>query len=338
MTSKLRRAALGLLLCVGLTAVPTTAVAAARPFAPVNAPGPQLTVPQADLAAAVRCTPNATRADRAVALFVPPTALDTGVFAWNWFPALDALDHPYCSVTLPGYALGDIQVSSEYVVHAIRHVHRISGRDIAVVGYSQGGLEPRFAMRFWPDTRAMVSDYVALATPNHGSTVNEATCATGSSCPPSFWQMRSNADFIRAVNSRQETFRGVSYTNVYTVHDQYVTPNQDDSGSTSLRGGGRITNVALQDVCADNRSEHIALGTSDPVAYALVMDALTHQGPARPDRIDDSVCSTPFMPGVDPSTYDEDVAAVDDAIAANIAASPVVTAEPALKPYVFATR
>ncbi|RBQ16612.1 lipase [Spongiactinospora rosea] len=333
------------MLCAGLAlALLTTGAASASAsavaltpstgeFAPLNRPGPRLSVPRADLAAAVTCTPNAARAKKEVALFVPGSALDPDEFSWNWFKALDAIGHPYCSVRLPGHGLVDIQVSSEYVVYAIRHVHALSGRRIAVIGHSQGGLEPRFALRFWPDTRAMVADYVSFGTPNHGSEAND-TCKDNG-CPAALWQMSRQANLLKALNSGKETFRGISYTNIRTDFDQFILP----SSSSDLRGGnGRVANVSLQSVCPGNTGEHIAVGTSDPVAYALTMDALTHSGPARPSRIARSVCDQDHMPGVDPLTYKDDLAALNATISANLAAAPIIKREPPLKRYVFARR
>jgi hypothetical protein len=89
--------------------------------------------------------------------------------------------------------------------------------------------------------------------------------------------------------------------------DQIVQPNLDDQGSTSLHGPGEITNVAVQDLCPTDTADHIAVGTWDPVAYALAMDALDHSGPADPRRIPKSVCSEVFMPGVDPIGFAADL-------------------------------
>lgn len=313
----------------------SAAGAAEGRFAPVDQPGPPLSVPQSVLDAAVTCTASARSASREVVLFVPGTTLKPrDDYGWNWFPAMDRLGRPYCSVTLPNNAMTDAQVSAEYVVNAIRRVRQLSGRKVDVIGHSQGGTEPRFALRFWPDLRADVDDYVGLGATNHGSVVVDAMCVPG--CAESLWQQRYNSNYTQAMNSYQETFPGISYTQIYTRTDEFVQPNLDDSGTTSLHGGGgAITNVALQEICpADVSSEHLAVGTYDPVAYALALDALDHPGPAAPGRIDRAVCGKLFMPGVDPLTFAANYAALGAVIAQQLTLAPKSShGEPALKPY-----
>ncbi|MBB4687552.1 esterase/lipase family protein [Amycolatopsis jiangsuensis] len=339
MKSTIAKTAGVLLACLGLTlALSAPAGAETGGFAPVDRPGPALQVPEAELAAAVHCTANATNADQEVLLFVPGTTLTPDEYSWNWFKALDKLGKPYCSVTEPDNAMGDAQISAEYVVYAIRHVHEISGRKIAVLGHSQGGTEPRFALRFWPDVRPMVADYVTFAGTNHGSPLINALCPPVAGCSPSLWQQTVNSQYIQAMNSGQETFPGISYTNIYSIVDEFVQPNLDDNGTTSLHGGGgSITNVSIQSVCpTDLASEHIAVGTYDPVAYALAMDAVTHDGPASPARVPASTCGHLLMPGVDPVTFATDLADTTAVIAKQLALHPRVAAEPPLQPYVHA--
>ncbi len=326
-----------LVLVATLLFVSTTSGAAAstEPYAPVNRPGPRLSVPVADLQAAVRCTPSARGSHREVALFVPGTGVGPDeAFSWNWFRALDRIGHPYCAVALPGSSVGDVQVSAEYVVHAIRYARSISRGKIAVIGHSQGGVSSRFALRFWPDTRAMVADHVGLAAVNHGSVQNDELYPNGNG-PAFALQLKRTAEFIKAVNSRQETFPGISYTSLSTVHDQFVNP----VGTTDVRGpADRVANISLQDVCPDNPSDHITIGTSDALAYALTMNAITRRGPANPAEIPASVCSQDTMPGVDPGTVADELAAFLKTAVDRIAAAPVTPVEPALKPYVFARR
>lgn len=60
----------------------------------------------------IECTADISGASRDVVLLIPGTTLDPGTnFDGNWFPALDKLDWPYCSVALPDGAMNDIQVS-----------------------------------------------------------------------------------------------------------------------------------------------------------------------------------------------------------------------------------
>ncbi|MDH6581175.1 pimeloyl-ACP methyl ester carboxylesterase [Streptomyces sp. SAI-133] len=319
-----------------IAATPTTSNAGSGAsttrYASINRPGPRLSVPTDDLESAVKCTPTVKNAHQEVALFVPPTGIGPEAYAWNWLPAMDKAGYPYCTVTLPNNSVGDIQGSAEYIVNAIRHTHELSGRKIALIGHSQGGVSARFALRFWPDTRAMVADYVGLAGLNHGSSQNDDLYPHGNG--PAFnLQLKMTAKFIEATNSGQETFPGISYTSLSTTHDQFVTPQ----GTTDLRGPAhRVSNISLQDICPADTSDHIAIGTSDPVAYALAMDAITKPGPAKAADIPSSICKQTLMPGVNPSTYETDLAGFNETSTTNIANAPVYADEPALKPYVYA--
>jgi len=329
------RKALAAAVVVGVLAVPATA--AAITYAPVNQPGPKLSVPQSKLAAALVCTGDLTGGPTPV-LLVPGTGSSPPRnFGWNWEPALNKLGIPWCAVTLPDNALGDIQVAGEYIVYAIRTMHAQAGRRISIIGHSQGGMVPRWALRFWPGTRAMVDDQIGLAPSNHGTDSAQFVCGNG--CAPAVWQQAAGSNFIKALNSYQETFPGISYTEVYTHNDEVVTPNSDDTGSSSLHGGGgQITNVAVQSLCPLDVNEHNGLGTVDNTAYALAIDALMHAGPADPSRIDTtSVCTQPLMPGVNPLTFPADAAATLQDDLTNIATHPPSPAEPPLKCYVTAS-
>lgn len=321
----------------GVTSVPPPPMPDSA-FAPVDRPGPELSVPREKLDQALSCTENVADADRSVVLLVHGTTLTPGSnFSWNWFRALDALGRPYCAVTMPDNAMSDAQVSAEYVVHAIRTIHRESGHTVQILGHSQGGTEPRFALRFWPDLRAMVEDYVAFAATNHGSIALDASfCAVP--CAPAMWQQTLNSKYTQAINSYQETFAGISYTQIYSVSDQFVQPNLDDTGTTSLRtGDGDIANIAVQDVCPTTVNDHISVGTYDPVAYALAIDALDHDGPADPSRIPSSVCAEQFMPGVNPVQFPADLARTYSMIGEQLTLYPKVDEEPPLAAYTLAT-
>jgi hypothetical protein len=296
-------------------------------------PGPRLTAPRAKLRGALQCTDELGRAARKPVLLIPgTTATPRENYSWNWEPALTAADVPWCALLVPHHSMDDIQVAAEYIVHAIRRMHRVSGRRIAIMGQSQGGMSPRWVLRFWPAIRGMVDDLIGFAPSNHGARFFDAACFY--ECAPSPWQQRTDSEFIRALNSPRQTFPGISYTNVYSHTDEVATPNSDDTGVSSLHGGGgRIANVAIQDVCPLDLNEHIAIGTWDPVAHALAIDALEHRGPARPARVDSAVCAETFMPGVDPVGFPSGLASLTAVITLQSATYPRTRAEPRLACY-----
>lgn len=95
----------------------------------------------------------------------------------------------------------------------------------------------------------------------------------------------------------------------------------------------RATNIQLQELCPANTSEHVNIGSHDPVTYAIAMDALNHDGPADPARIDRSVCHETLAPYVDPVTFPAKYARAWGEIWTQLATYPQVKEEPPLKPY-----
>jgi hypothetical protein len=289
--------ALGLALALGLS---VCAPASAQTYAPLDQPGPPLSVPLSKLQASLHCEASVKDAKVEPVLLNPATGVNpTQNYGWNWEPALDKLGIPWCAYTAPHSTLDDIQTSGEYLVHAIRTEHALAHRRIAILGHSQGGMSMRWPLRFWPDTRAMVEDVIGIDGTNHGTTQQPPNCDRVG-CPAADWQQSADSAFIRALNSRAETLSGISYTEIYTRLDEVATPDYDAGHCTSClhTGHGAITNVATQQLCPGDLNEHNTAGTIDPIAYALGVDALTHPGPADPARIPKSVCSQLLMPGV----------------------------------------
>lgn len=283
-------------LLMAMFASPATA---ASPYAPVDRPGPKLTVPAATLKAALQCNGDFKHSKLQPILLNPATGVTVDEnYSWNYEPAFTAQKRPWCAIHMPSHTLGDIQVSGEYLVYAIRTMRAKSTRDIAIMGHSQGGMSMRWALRFWPDTRAMVDDVIGMAGSNHG-TKALPTCIVGvTTCMPAVWQQQANAEFIKALNSGAETWKGISYTEIYTKTDEVVTPAESAGLHT---GKGRITNVATQDVCPLAFYEHLTVGTIDNAAYVLAMDALNHDGPAKLSRFNTSECGKLYHPGVNPA-------------------------------------
>ena len=300
---------------------------AAGAYAPVDQPGVELSEDPARLAAALACSAGLDGTARTPVLLVHGTSL-TPEENWSasYQPALNSLRIPWCTVALPDRGTGDVQANAEYVVHAIREMFRRAGLPIAVIGASQGGMLPRWALRFWPELRPMVDDLVALAPPNHGTTRGHASCRRA--CFPAHRQQMDEARFIAALNSVQETFAGISYTNVYTRYDEVVTPPASAALHT---GDGAIANVAVQDICPLDLSDHITLALANATGFALAMDALSRAGPASREAVGARGCSQPSIPGYNPAR----LAALTGSYFANRdVGAAKVTREPPLRCYV----
>jgi Lipase (class 2) len=334
------------LLAVPLLTGPPPA-GAADTYAPLDRPGPALSVPPASLRAALHCSGTLASGSLEPVLLNPATGVTPDQnYSWNYERAFTAAHRPWCAVTMPFHTLGDIQTAGEYLVFAIRTMYATAHRRIAVVGHSQGGMSMRWTLRFWPDTRAMVDDVIGMAGTNHGTTVRSSCVPGRTSCPPASWQQGAGAKFIEALNSGTETFAGISYTEIFTHTDEVVRPSSPDPAASSAlhTGAGRVTNVATQSICRLDLDEHLTLGTVDPVAYALVTDALGSDGPADPARVDRSVCRRIYQPGVNPlsaQTYVKTLAAAPGLISVdtpdrNLVGAPEVPAEPPLRCYVYA--
>lgn len=307
-------------------------IARADEFAPVDRPGPPLSVPLAELESSLACPADLGAGDAAV-LLVHGTALDPeSNFGWSYVPALTAEGFAVCTVALLDQGMGDNQLSAERVVHAVRSMHERTGRPIQVVGYSQGGQVPRFALRFWPDLRPMVDDLVTLSAPNNGALFADGLCVTP--CAAAAWQQRMvGARYIAALNSGTTSVPGVDITSIYTRLDEVATPNLM-AQSSFLEGA---TNIATQDVCPANAAEHLLLGTVDAVGYRLVLDALQHDGPASPKRIPRSACTELFLPGVDLLEVPLRLAELATTLATALTSAPLLSAEPPLACYVTDT-
>ena len=206
---------------------------------------------------------------------------------WNYWGTLPEKGWEVCWVALPNSALRDIQVSSEYVARAITVMHKATGERIDILAHSQGGLQPRWAIKWFKSAR-FVADYIALATPNHGTAVAEKA-SMDEGCFPSCWQMRRDSKFIGALNRDVETPGPIHYTSIYTTFDELVQP----TGTQKIKGA---SNIHLQDLCPGRPVDHVGIAR-DYVTWLLVRHALRTPGPADPGIIGSEDCTGTTMPG-----------------------------------------
>jgi hypothetical protein len=302
------------------------AVLAAAPSA--QASGPDLRVPKAKLKAALKCPPISPKGSKKTPLmFVTGTGAtgDQGYLIGQ--DAFEAYGHPVCYVNFPDNTTADIQRSVEYLVYGLRQEFKHFGRKAAVFGISQGGLLPRFALTYWPDLRRKVSDVLAAAGTQHGTTASRG-CSATTPCTPASWQQTKGSDLLRALNAQPDETPGkVAYTTVRSAADETVQPQTGKHPTSSLKGA---TNILIQDVCPGRKTTHIGTAV-DSVSFAAFVDAIEHKGPAKVKRLPGDVCDHPYANGLDETKTTGFLAAAGTLIDSNSSTVPTVPAEPKVR-------
>ncbi|MFF6778277.1 esterase/lipase family protein [Streptomyces sp. NPDC012637] len=206
----------------------------------------------------------------------------------NWLGLAPYLvNRDYCVFSLdygqlPGvpffHGLGPIDKSAGQLDAYVDRVLASTGAaEVDLVGHSQGGMMPRHYLKFLGGA-AKVNALVGIAPDNHGTTLNGLTRLLpyfpgaedliGTHTPALADQIAGSA-FLTRLNAGGDTVPGVRYTVIATKYDEVVTPYQ--SGWLS---GPDVTNVLLQDRCALDLSEHVAIGTVDRIVFHEVNNAL----------------------------------------------------------------
>jgi triacylglycerol esterase/lipase EstA (alpha/beta hydrolase family) len=219
-----------------------------------------------------------------------PVVLVHGTFEnrrnnWNALSPLLA-NHGYCVFALnygqrpPGNPVG----ATEHVAASAQELSAFVDRVLAatgtsqvdIVGHSQGGMMPRYSMRFLGDA-GKVHALVGLVPSNHGTTAGglarlaaaipggDAAIAAG--CPACTDQFTGSA-FLTRLNAGGDTEPGVQYTVITTRNDEVVTPY-----SSAFLSGADVTNIVVQRQCALDQVEHIAI-PYDHIALRDVLNAL----------------------------------------------------------------
>lgn len=183
---------------------------------------------------------------------------------------------------LPGvpffHGLGPIDKSAEQLDTYIDKVLAATGASKAdLVGHSQGGMMPRHYLKFLGGAEK-VNALVGLAPDNHGTTLNGLTKLLPyfpgaedliSAHTPGLADQMAGSAFLTKLNAGGDTVPGVRYTVIATRYDQVVTPYR-----SQYLTGPDVRNVLLQDLCAVDLSEHVAIGLFDRIAYHEVANAL----------------------------------------------------------------
>ncbi len=157
-------------------------------------------------------------------------------------------------------------------------------RKVDIVGHSQGGMMPRYYMKFLGGA-AKVHTLVGLAPSNHGTNLDglvdllNAFPSGAQFDVPSCTACTEQIARIRVPPEAErggDTLRGVNYTVIETKYDEVVTPY-----TSAFLSGPAVTNITLQSQCPLDLSDHLAV-IYDPIALRDVLNALDPAHAVRP--------------------------------------------------------
>ncbi|MFE6460768.1 esterase/lipase family protein [Streptomyces cinereoruber] len=206
----------------------------------------------------------------------------------NWLGLAPYLvNRGYCVFSLdygqlPGvpffHGLGPVEASAGQLATYVDRVLAATGApEVDLVGHSQGGMMPRWYLKFLGGADK-VNALVGIAPNSHGTTLLGLTKLLpyfpgvedliGSSTPGLADQV-AGSPFVTKLNEGGDTVPGVRYHVIATQYDEVVTPYR-----SQFLSGPNVTNVLIQDKCALDLSEHVAIGTVDRVTFHEVANAL----------------------------------------------------------------
>jgi len=256
---------------------------------------PAYSVSTATLAAAITC-PNGVKNKAGGIVFLVHGTGSSGSDTWAKGPYNLILPtygpgYDICWVDLPGHGLGNAATSAEYVAYNIKTLAAKSATGkVFVIGHSQGGgLNPQWALDFFPSTQAYVSGYVALSGDFHGTSLGGLACFGidffEGHCAESIFQQDQKSQYLKAQNTDGGKAL-VGTTSIFTSEDEIIPPEPLDS---TLTGASNIL-IQSVDACSPTHINDHFLAPFDSGYFGLALDALTHGGVASTSRFDKAYC------------------------------------------------
>lgn len=210
-------------------------------------------------------------------------------------------------LNIPNAELPDMQVNAEYVAYTLNYISAISNNvNVSVISWSQGAPITQWALKYWPSTRSIVSDFIPISGDFHGTLFADIICPNGIPCNPSVYQQEYNSNFIAALRANGGDSAYVPTTALYSgVYDEIVEPQQG-TGASGFMNDARNIGVSNNDVeitcagyVAGTFNTHESM-LANSFTYHMIVDALTHSGPGLASRLSlPTVCGTYLAPGLD---------------------------------------
>jgi triacylglycerol esterase/lipase EstA (alpha/beta hydrolase family) len=152
---------------------------------------------------------------------------------------------------------------------------------VDLIGHSQGGA----LIRYYTDLLgggSKVDQVIAVTPSNHFTNLDGITKLLGVlnltpivdgvlnllRLPAAVQQTTPNSPFYVNVNGNGETIAGMNYTVIGTRNDEVVTPFTQ-SFITAVPGA-TVDNITLQNVCANDQSDHLSASYSKNVAQIIL--------------------------------------------------------------------
>ncbi|OJD20946.1 hypothetical protein ACJ73_07714 [Blastomyces percursus] len=198
-------------------------------------------------------------------------------------------------INIPNASHADIQSNSEYVAYAINYVSAVCrGQNVSVITWSQGSVNTQWSLKYWPSTREVVEDFIAVSPDFGGTILAEFICPPlqlALFCTPAFAQQASRSTFLDVLRSNGGDSAYVPTTTIYSAFDDIVQPMSGLQASGLMRDERNIgvTNNEMQKVCPGRPAGGIYTHTTsliNPLTWALIQDALLNPGPGNPKRIE----------------------------------------------------
>jgi len=333
------------LLCTCSSAVPAVERRASlSPSVPIyprrSAADPSYSVAESDLRNAISIPSTFTYGKKPPVILVPglgvPASL-TYPHSYGKLLAGTSFADPLW-INVPTSSLQDAQITAEYVAYAINYISASVSQNVSVLVWSEGSLNTQWALKYWPSTRAVVSDFIGLSADFHGTVLATVACPPAA-CDPAVFQQKYLSNFVATLRNGGGDSAYVPTTTIYSIADDIVQPQIGTAASAYLNDARKVgvANYELQAVCPGQPAGGLVLHQGvlyNGLAYALVVDALTHAGPASIARVDTATyCGLSLAPGL--SSSDQIALDLSIAVAAvNVLAFPSkVAVEPAIKPY-----